>query len=56
VVSATYATVFDEDELAFRDEIDAVVAAQPGLGRRQSFAPRGRGSGSSTKRVAIGDG
>jgi alkylation response protein AidB-like acyl-CoA dehydrogenase len=41
VVSATYATVFDEDELAFRDEIDAVVAAQPGLGRRQSFAGRG---------------
>ena len=41
MVNAVYATAFGPDELAFRDEVEAVVAAHPGLGPRQSFAGRG---------------
>lgn len=41
VVSDVYATAFGSDELAFREEVDAVVAAHPGLSSRQSFEGRG---------------
>jgi alkylation response protein AidB-like acyl-CoA dehydrogenase len=40
-VSDRYAAVFDEDELAFRDEVAALVAARTDLGSRQSFEGRG---------------
>jgi len=39
-VTPLYASVFSDEELAFRDEVDALVAAHPGLGRRQFFQGR----------------
>jgi 3-oxocholest-4-en-26-oyl-CoA dehydrogenase alpha subunit len=41
LVSFLYETVFDDRELAFRDEVGALVAAHPALGPRQSFEGRG---------------
>ncbi len=39
-MTSLYECVFDDDELAFRDEVDAFVASYPGLDPRQFFHGR----------------
>jgi len=52
MVTPLYSAVFDADELAFGEEVDALVAGHPGLDRRQFF--RGRSGPARELYCALG--